>query len=620
MKKPKKKKLLIPDVKKRRGPLSVETREKISAALLARREPKVLDDVGRKQIELEILKIKEQEETIKNQIKAYEDTHQIEYIVPYWYQSKVTELFRTGKNIVIMPLSNKTGKTTIGACLVHSWAKGYEPWNPVPDTFEGAVRAVVRGKEGFFMPSSLGKFPPVHIRITGYDWEEHLKRTIVPELKKWALPDEYTTTKNNTGVEASWTHKKTGSTFNLMTYSQDPEAYEAFKGNGWWPDEPPPEDVWSAMSRGLFMTGGKIFMSMTPLKEPWIWDTLVRSARPDIGIIKGVDLWDCPHLYDHDLNVLMKCGMTGDESREWLMFQKEEAKTGKKMLDSEKLLKEKLGNHTVKFQDEFGRTTDMDALTFAFQELHIHRFIKDLKDDNERMPRVFGIPKHLMGLIIKGYDKDIHVIDPFKVPTDWPVTPIIDLHLSTPQALSFFAVDPPGNHYVIDEIWEHLSPEQIADEIIRRKTSNAWDIDTAFIDPLSKGDSAYVKNRGMEVEDSFSIIERKLSEHSIQLISASKDKKSGILNITNWLCGINGKPTLFFFRSLQSATDGIYGTLFEITRWVYDEDGIPAKKDDHFMENLYRYTLAGVEYNGSRGKYYHQQDNRAHGSLAWMGN
>jgi len=32
---------------------------------------------------------------------------------------------------------------------------------------------------------------------------------------------------------------------------------------------------------------------------------------------------------------------------------------------------------------------------------------------------------------------------------------------------------------------------------------------------------------------------------------------------------------------------------------VFDDDGKPAKENDHFMENFYRYSLTGVKYEDS---------------------
>ena len=247
--------------------------------------------------------------------------------------------------------------------------------------------------------------------------------------------------------------------------------------------------------------------------------------------------------------------------------------------------------------------------------------IKNFEDDipaDQRLARIEGGWLQLIGRVLKEFNKDIHIIDQFKIPPDWPVTPFIDIHLNKPQAVSFYAVDKHGRRYVIDEIWENISPEEIADEIIRRKVKNAWDIDTVFIDPLAKGDSAYVKNRGLMIEDSFTIIANKLAGYQIQLLGASKDKDSGVRNIKTWLQGINKMPVLFFFNSLPSY-DGAYGHLYEINRWIYDKEGKPAKEMDHFMENLYRYTLAGIEYQGNRDRYCYQQGGASEGARSMAG-
>ena len=241
----------------------------------------------------------------------------------------------------------------------------------------------------------------------------------------------------------------------------------------------------------------------------------------------------------------------------------------------------------------------------SLSEEDIKNFEKDIPAD-QRLARIEGGWLQLIGKVLKEFNKDIHIIDGFKIPPDWPVTPFIDIHLNKPQAISFYTVDKYGRRYVIDEIWENLSPEEIADEIIKRKVKNTWNIDTVFIDPLAKGDSAYIKNRGLMIEDSFTIIANKLANYQIQLLGASKDKNSGIRNIKTWLCGVNKMPLLFFFNTLPSY-NGAYGHLYEINRWVYDKEGKPAKEMDHFCENLYRYTLTGIKYQENKGHYCYQQ-------------
>ncbi|MEW6095371.1 MAG: hypothetical protein AB1567_02425, partial [bacterium] len=186
-------------------------------------------------------------------------------------------------------------------------------------------------------------------------------------------------------------------------------------------------------------------------------------------------------------------------------------------------------------------------------------------------------------LVLKEFERDIHIIEPFEIPQDWIAVAMIDLHLTIPQAIGFYAVDEKDCHYVIDEIWENLSPEEIGEKINKLKEQYKWNLNYAYIDPLAKGDNQYVKNR-VNIDDSFTIIERKLREGGILLDIASKDKDSGIRNLRNWLKGANKMPSLYFFNNCQRH-------LFEIVRWVYGKDGKPKKENDHFMENLYRYTL-----------------------------
>ena len=111
----------------------------------------------------------------------------------------------------------------------------------------------------------------------------------------------------------------------------------------------------------------------------------------------------------------------------------------------------------------------------------------------------------------------------------------------------------------------------------------------AFIDPLSKGDTKFFKNRMGNVADSFTVIRNKLTPHGIILQVGSKDKVSGIDNIKRMLRGPNGMPIMYLFNNLPEHRH-------QIMRWVFGDDGLPAKENDHFPENWYRYTLFNIGY------------------------
>lgn len=224
----------------------------------------------------------------------------------------------------------------------------------------------------------------------------------------------------------------------------------------------------------------------------------------------------------------------------------------------------------------------------------IREFEATCKED-EKVARIAGGWLNLVGLVWKGFNTDRHIIDSFKIPTDWPVVAMIDFHTQKPHAIGYYAVNPQGIWHVIDESWKHQSAEEVADEIIRHKEGDdRWRIEHVFIDPLSKGDTQYLRQRGVAIEDSFSIMQRRLALHNITLDVASKDKSSGILNVEKWLKGPNGIPTLYFLRGIVNKIPK-EGHVWEIQRWNY-KDGEPVKENDHFMENLYRLTLTGIKY------------------------
>ena len=488
------------------------------------------------------------------------------------YQQEIIDFLHHGKKVSLAPAPNKVGKTAVAANIVISWALGFEPWNRVDKDHPKAVKV----KNEYYHESSLGIRPPVKIRITGEDWTHSVGQVIVPELRKWAPAGLYETKKNSQGVEYFWKWYN-GSTYEIMTHDQDTKLFESWIGDGWLADEPPPYPIWSAMSRGLFTRGGKVLMLTTPLRQAWVLDELVLSGRPDVGVLEDLNIWDNPELYKADCDTLISHGLSDAQIEEYWQ-------ASMKFKDAPAVLKRA-------FVDKFGEDEGDVRWGDAMQNLKIERFVQDIPE-SERMPRLYGQFKALVGRVVKEYNPDIHDIEPFEIPADWPVTAGIDFHLGKPHAISFFATDPRGIDYVIDEVWENLNPEGVADELIRRKRKHGWRLEMAFIDPLSKGDLGFLKNRFGDVQDAFTIIRNRLSPHGINLQVASKDKVAGVVNLQSKFKGANGLPTMYMFNTCHMHRH-------QLLRWVYDDDPKnpkPLKEDDDFPENMYRMTLFGVKY------------------------
>jgi len=491
------------------------------------------------------------------------------FFEPYPWQLGALGVVRE-KSIVPCLSSNKIGKTAFGCNVVISWVLGYEPWNYVDESDEDAVEV-----EGYFYRnSSLGIEPPVDIVITGEDWKMHIGQTLIRELKKWSPKGWYTTKKNEQGIQYLWEWFN-GSTFTLMCYTQDDSLFESSLVHGVWADEPIPRSKYVGLARGLMLTGGKTLLTLTPLKQAWLLDEFVLSERDDIGVVSNLKITDNTDLYEHDVLELRRGGLTDEQVEEFF---------NKLLWDSPKNYVSDRGRRAKSYLREL---TDLDL------KLKILKFVEDI-DPSDVGPRLFGEFKSLVGRILKNYDSGVHLVEPFEVPTDWPVVVMIDVHLSKPQAISYWAVNKQDVHYCIKETWENLSAEEVADSIIRSKKVNTWNIENVFIDPLSKGDSAYMRNMlGSDIKDSFTIINERLGRDGMVLRVASKDKDSGIRNIQSYLKGVNGLATCYLFNNLERH-------IYEILRWVYDDDGKPTKdSDDHFMENWYRYTLTGSNYSDS---------------------
>lgn len=549
----------------------------------------------------ELRVIKQKRIVILEQKDRYKTTHLWEFFRQFDWQANISAVLKR-KMIVLVPAPNGIGKTAEMVNTLCSWGIGYEAWSPVEEDYPDAVK-----HDGvWYKPSSLGIKPPVRLRLTGEDWNHHLGQVVVPEMEKWFPMDDWDTVKNTARVKYFWTHKKTGSTIELMTHDQDLKLFESWRGHGWAADEPPKYGIFKAMSRGLAENRGKMLFLTTPLREAWMLDELVLKNRSDVGVMTDLTLFDNEVSYNNDNRLLDELGLTGKRTKYWREADGHKKTFFDLILRSDLYMDlgedgadsgppEDQGQSAEKFLREnvSGDCEDVDG---KIMQLIFLKKAKDTSED-EKPSRFFGMFKKLVGLVVKEFKKDRHVIRAEKeIPTNWVVSFQVDWHLGKPHAIAFYAWDERNVQRVIDEVWENMTAEQVASLIIRRKKVNCWNISYGEIDPLSKGDHLYMKNRDADAVSSFTIIKELLEVAGIELEVASKDKKSGFLNIKSMLKGVNGLPTLFFLDSLRSVKDNLYGVVHEIQRLCYDDNGEVEKKDDHFMECLYRSTNMGIEY------------------------
>jgi hypothetical protein len=73
------------------------------------------------------------------------------------------------------------------------------------------------------------------------------------------------------------------------------EQFEGWSGDLAWFDEPPPRDKYISTRRGLVDNNGKTILTLTPLKQPWIYDEIYTNDDPSYHTVT-MDIQDNPTL------------------------------------------------------------------------------------------------------------------------------------------------------------------------------------------------------------------------------------------------------------------------------------------------------------------------------------
>lgn len=198
----------------------------------------------------------------------------------------------------------------------------------------------------------------------------------------------------------------------VKSYEVNPQGSESSDWDAIHIDEPCSQDQYNAAARGLMDRGGKDWFTLTPLKEPWIYDKFFSREAFEIEV-------------------------------------------------DEKSLKE---NHWA----IRGATRDNIYLS----EEAIADYEASLTDD-EKQCRLEGIPLELSGMVYREFSYSKHVYkecpkgwaDLHMPPPEWPTLVSIDPHPQTPSMVLFSCVSPQEELFFFDEIFSRLTVEELVREI-----------------------------------------------------------------------------------------------------------------------------------------------------------
>lgn len=220
----------------------------------------------------------------------------------------------------------------------------------------------------------------------------------------------------------------------------------------------------------------------------------------------------------------------------------------------------------------------------------------------ERIKRdVFGSFDSFEGQVYSEFDREMHVVRPFRIPASWPRHIRMDHGFRNPAAFLFFAISPDGEVFLYKEIYQR---EWLIEELINGKkqhgkilpglkqslNKDADSFKTAKIDPSTR------RRDGKRGESDFDEYVRHWPDKLPPLGLAKNDVELGVDRVKLYL-KIHPKtkaPSLFIFETCQNTIEEIstyrYPELRPAEQGSKNEKENPLKVHDHAMDAL-RYMI-----------------------------
>lgn len=305
----------------------------------------------------------------------------------------------------LMELGNQGGKTTIGVAEDIAHAMGFRPWLDKNDPdYRIHIKVPNQGLVG--------------CEVAGQTLAQRIEPAFMELVPKYCLPD---ITRYSDGSMKSMTltydflGKPCGSTIHFRSYVQDKDSYEAVI-NDWihW-DEPPPQAILIAAERGKMKSNAPSWMTMTPLKEPYIYDMFSIRAFNNGGSDQEIAAFRGP-VWENCQDWCRTCNIAIPEN------------------DPERLAAGQ--RRPVAHCSGCGRVMGF------MPRAGIDNYLNKITDPDEREAREEGKWKHLSGLVYKEFDRARHLYDDFVIPANWMRIEAVDPHDARPTNWLFGAVSP----------------------------------------------------------------------------------------------------------------------------------------------------------------------------------
>lgn len=511
--------------------------------------------------------LERENENLRRQ-KALRESFGIAFYRPHWKQHKFHINPATGR---YGRTGNRFGKSQMGTAEDVAWARGERAWyksNFDVRDGEGKVMYQHHGEDykkehGVDHPYVTCNIPqrPVKILILCENWKKAKSvftnrdgsKDMQGKLFKLIPNDALGKITRSTGgdiiqIEVKRPIERGGGCSiiridTVQSYKNSPQSAESDDWDFIHVDEPCPEPMFEAHSRGLMDRNGKYMFTCTPIIEMWINDRFTPRGK----------------------SVMQN--------------------------DVDELFNEQVDGQTISKYIISGSTHDNPYRSLA----GVAEFTANLSAEDIAC-RIHGFPLALAGAVYREFIYDVHVlcdkpkdksgkpwVEYWLPPTDYTIRVAWDVHgAKRPQAILLVATAPDGTVIVYDEMFYEPLIKPNA-ELLKKKLAPYFVADQ-LIDPR-----ACIIN---PVTGTADVLDA-LAEYDLYFDKGSKDMMAGISATKEKLLErhvVTNLPTIYFSPNLKE-------TLFEFSHYVYDmEKNEPIDKDDHMMENLRRLILNGLDY------------------------
>jgi hypothetical protein len=209
--------------------------------------------------------------------------------------------------------------------------------------------------------------------------------------------------------------------------------------------------------------------------------------------------------------------------------------------------------------------------------------------EDERQARIYGKFQHLIGLVYKSWNRNIHVIEPFALnPQDYIVYHALDPHPRNEDAGVWIAVDRKGRKYLVDEFYANPESVKQLAWAIKQKNSQYRMAQPFLLDP-----SAFITDQHTQRNLGAMLKDEGLSYIEASKARAASDERIRVaLDYTEKNGDLLRPPELYVFSNCKRF-------IYEIEHYRWQEwkgkaaeehnrKEKPVDKDDHTIESVGR--------------------------------